>query len=158
GGAAHVDWKPFNHPQLGALEIGGWNRFHAFSNPPLPFLENEIARFPKWIIWQALTSPKLELVAANADPLGNDNWRIRLIVQNAGWLPSYGSKRALARKVVRGVIAEIALPEGGKLVQGEIRDELGQLEGKAYKHSGVSFWPDYNVTDDRLKVEWVVHC
>ena len=29
-----------------------------------------------------------------------------------GWLPSYVSKRALERKVVRGVIAEIALPAG----------------------------------------------
>ena len=32
----------------------------------------------------------------------------------------------------------------------------GQLEGKAYKHTGVSFWPDYHVTDDRMKIEWVV--
>ena len=66
------------------------------------------------------------------------------------------SKRALERKVVRGVIAEIALPAGATLVSGKRREELGQLEGKAYKHTGVSFWPDYHVTDDRLKVEWVV--
>ena len=31
GGVAHVAWKPFEHPQLGHVEIGGWNRFHAFS-------------------------------------------------------------------------------------------------------------------------------
>ena len=30
-------------------------------------------------------------------------------------------------------------------------DDIGQPEGKAYKHTGVSFWPDYNVTDDRIK-------
>ena len=36
------------------------------------------------------------------------------------------------------------------------REEKGQLEGKAYKHTGVSFWPDYHVTDDRMKLEWVV--
>ena len=65
------------------------------------------------------------------------------------------SKRALERKVVRGAIAEIALPEGATLVQGKRRDDVGQLEGKAYKHTGVSFWPDYHVTDDRVKVEWV---
>ena len=66
------------------------------------------------------------------------------------------SKRALERKVVRGVIAEIALPAGATLVHGKRREELGQLEGKAYKHTGVSFWPDYNVTDDRAKIEWIV--
>ena len=120
----------------GKIEIGGWNRFHAFRNPPPQFLERELARFPKWLLWQALTSPKLELVAAEADALGDDNWRVRLVVQNTGWLPSYVSKRALERKVVRGVIAEIALPAGAKLVHGKRREELGQLEGKAYKHTG----------------------
>jgi hypothetical protein len=156
GGFAHVGWKPFDHPQLGKIEIGGWNRFHAFSNPPPAFLEKELARFPKWMLWQALTSPKLELVAAEADPLGDDNWRVRLVVQNTGWLPSYVSKRALERKVVRDVVAEIAVPAGAKLVHGKRRQLLGQLEGKAYKHTGVSFWPDYNITDSRVKVEWVV--
>jgi hypothetical protein len=31
--------------------------FHAFGNPPPAFLEREVARFPKWLVWQALTSP-----------------------------------------------------------------------------------------------------
>ena len=60
------------------------------------------------------------------------------------------------RKTVRGVIAEIALPPGATLAAGKARDDAGQLEGKAYKHTGVSFWPDYHVTDDRLKLEWIV--
>src|SRR4029077_3385354 len=90
----------------------------------------------------------------HADPA--DSWCVLLVVQNTGWLPSYVSKRALERKVVRGVIAEIALPPGAKLLSGKRREHLGQLEGKAYKHTGVSFWPDYNITDDRIKVEWVV--
>ena len=81
---------------------------------------------------------------------------MRLVVQNTGWLPSYVSKRALERKIVRGVVAEIALPAGASSCTGKRREELGQLEGKAYKHTGVSFWPDYHVTDDRMKVEWVV--
>ena len=156
GGAAHIPWKPFDHPQLGRVEIGGWNRFHAIGNPPLQLLEREVARFPKWLLWQALLSPKLELVVADAQPLGEGNWRVRLVVQNTGWLPSYVSKRALERKVVRGVIAEIVVPPGGELVAGRRREDLGQLEGKAYKHTGISFWPDYHVTDDRAKFEWVV--
>ncbi len=58
GGLAHIPWKPFAHPQLGAVEIGGWNRFHAFSNPPPQCLERELERFPRWLLWQALTSPQ----------------------------------------------------------------------------------------------------
>ncbi|HVF65700.1 MAG TPA: M14 family metallopeptidase [Casimicrobiaceae bacterium] len=156
GGAAHVPWKRFAHPQLKDVEIGGWNRFHAFSNPPPKFLERELERFPKWLLWQALISPKLALVHAGGQRVGSNAWKVTLVVQNEGWLPSYVSKRALARKVVRGLITEIGLPDGAKLLSGKLRDEHGQLEGKAYKHTGVSFWPDYNITDDRVKAEWVV--
>jgi len=115
-----------------------------------------VARFPKWLLWQALLSPRLEPVAADAVALGEGTWRVRLVVQNTGWLPSYVSKRALDRKVVRGVIAEIALPAGAELASGKRREDIGQIEGKAYKHTGISFWPDYHVTDDRAKVEWIV--
>ena len=58
GGVAHIPWRAFDHPQLGRIEIGGWNRFHAFGNPPPAFLERELARFPRWLLWQSLTSPK----------------------------------------------------------------------------------------------------
>jgi hypothetical protein len=98
----------------------------------------------------------MEMVAADAVKVGEGAWRVRLVVQNAGWLPSYVSKRALERKVVRGVVAEIVLPPGAELVSGQRREDIGQLEGKAYKHTGISFWPDYHVTDDRAKVEWIV--
>ena len=57
---------------------------------------------------------------------------------------------------MREVLAEISLPDGAELISGKRREGMGQLEGKAYKHTGISFWPDYHVTDDRAKMEWVV--
>jgi len=156
GGAAHHGWKPFRHPQLGEVEIGGWDRFHAFGNPPLPLLEREIAKFPRWLLWQALCSPQLELVHAGAEALGDGTYKLTLVIQNVGWLPTYVTKRALARKTVRGIFTELDLPDGATLATGKLREDIGQLEGKAYKHTGVSFWPDYNVTDDRIKREWIV--
>jgi hypothetical protein len=107
-------------------------------------------------VWHALTSPRLELVHAGSEDVGDGLHRITLVVQNTGWLPSYVSKRALDRKVVRGLVAEIELPQGGALVEGKRRAEHGPLEGRAYKHTGISFWPDYHVTDDRMKLTWVV--
>ncbi len=156
GGAAYRDWRAFDHPQLGRVEIGGMDRFNAFGNPPLALLEHEIARFPKWLLWQALCSPKLELVHAGAHALSDGTWKVTLVIQNTGWLPTYVSKRALARKTVRGIVAELVLPEGASLATGKLRDDVGQLEGKAYKHTGVSFWPDVGLTDDRVKLEWIV--
>ena len=151
-GKGYVDWYPFDHPQLGKIELGGWDNVYAFRNPPPPFLEKELALFPDWLVWKALISPRLELYEASATPVGDGAYRVRLVVHNTGWLPSYGTKKAVEKKVVRGVIAEIELPEGATLETGKPREQLGQLEGRAYKEAS----GDSDPTEDRVKVEWVV--
>ena len=83
-GEAYVDWHEFNHPQLGPVEIGGWDILNSFHNPPLHLLEKEIAPFPQWFVYQALMSAKLELVEASATRLGDGTYIIRLVVENAG--------------------------------------------------------------------------
>lgn len=34
GGEGFMPWTPFDHPQLGPVEIGGWKRMLTFRNPP----------------------------------------------------------------------------------------------------------------------------
>jgi murein tripeptide amidase MpaA len=155
-GRGHVDWRPFDHPQLGPVELGGWNKVRAFNNPPPHRLEAEVARFPQWLLWQALVSPKLELRETAVTALGNDTWRVRLVVENTGWLPTYVTKMAVQHKLLRGVLAEIALPAGASLVEGRPREALGELEGWAYLHTGISFWPNRKPTADRAHADWIV--
>jgi murein tripeptide amidase MpaA len=159
GGQAHADWKPFMHPQLGEVEIGGWDKLNYWRNPPPHLREREVARFPAWMTQIALSLPKLALLRTEVRALGPDTWRIRFAVGNGGWLPAYVTKRALSRKVVRGVIFEIHLPEGNaavSLVSGKPRIEGPQLEGHAPKASLQAFLPNREVTSDRAVVEWVV--
>jgi hypothetical protein len=80
---------------------------------------------------------------------------VRLVVHNTGWLPTYVTKKALDQQITRGVITEITLPDGATLAGGRMRQEHGQLEGRAYKRAA-SFAPDDSTTD-RLKTEWIVH-
>ncbi len=158
-GKGYVDWYPFEHPQLGRIELGGWNMQYAWRNPPPQYLEREIAPFADWLTWHALISPRLELHSAQATSLGQDKYLVRLVVQNTGWLPTYISKKALERKVVRGVICEVRLPEGAKLLSGEERHDFGQLEGRAYVGTSATPWAVWRLggTPDRLKAEWVIH-
>ena len=88
--------------------------------------------------------------------MGGDVYRIRLVVQNTGWLPTYVAKRALERKSVRPIIAEISLPDGATLPVGRAREELGQLEGRNLKAAS-GFSPVADATDDRAHFDWVVH-
>lgn len=153
----YVDWYPFDHPQLGPVELGGWDRLYAFTNPPPAFLERELARFPEWLVWHLNVSPKLELLETSATHITADTYRLRAVVQNTGWLPTYVTKQALQKGVVRGVICELDLPADVTLQTGALREEGRQLEGRAYApaspttpgHPGES-------TLDRVKVEWVV--
>jgi murein tripeptide amidase MpaA len=156
GGQAHVDWYPYEHPQLGKVEIGGWDRMNYWRNPPAHLREREAARFPAWLKTLALSLPKLELLQASAESVGPDTWRVRLAVANAGYLPSYVSKRALERKVARGTVFEITLPEGAGLVNGKARIVGAQLEGHAPKASLQAFLPNREITGDRAVAEWLV--
>ncbi|MGJ3238102.1 MAG: carboxypeptidase, partial [Anaerolineae bacterium] len=70
---------------------------------------------------------------------------------------SYVSKQALAKKAVRGVVAEIDLPDGATLTQGKAREVLDQLEGRNETASSATPWSISPSTADRVKVEWVVH-
>ena len=155
-GKGYIDWYKFDHPQLGEVEIGGWDKINTFRNPPPHLLEREIAKFPDWLIYNAMTSPKLELVEVKKEKIDADTHRITLAVQNTGYLPSYVSKRALARKQSRGVVAEITLAAGQELVAGKVRELLGELEGRAYKHTLMSFWTDTAPTADRVVATWLV--
>ena len=102
---------------------------------------------------EAEGDPRLELYEARVTPLGDDAYHVRLVVHNTGWLPTYVTKKAAEKKVVRGVVCEIELPEGATLETGKLREELGQLEGRAYKPASPRA---DDATEDRAKVEWVV--
>ena len=160
GGQAYVDWKPFEHPQLGAVEIGGWDKMNFWRNPPPALREREVQRFPVWLTQIALSLPKLELLRTEVRALGPDTWRVRFAVANSGWLPAYVTKRALQRKAVRGVMFEIHLPPqydaSVSLVSGAPRFEGPQLEGHAPKNSLLAFLPNRGITADRAVAEWVV--
>ncbi len=159
GGKGYIDWYEFDHPQLGKVELGGWDDLYAWSNPPSEYLEKEITPFTDWLIWQCLTTPRLELFDIKSTALGDDSYLVQMAVHNTGWLPTYSSKKALEKKVVRGVIAEIELPEGATLKTGKKREEIGQLEGRAYTGVSANPWAfgASSNTADRAKVEWVIH-
>lgn len=154
-GKGYVDWYPFEHPQLGQVELGGWDSMQAWRNPPPEFLEAEIARFPDWLVWHLLISPRLEIYQASAHNLGDDTYKIQLVIHNTGWLPTYITQRALDQKLVRGCVCEIELPMGATLEIGKPSAELGQLEGRAGKPSAPN-WRQTDPTKERAKVEWVV--
>ena len=158
-GKGFVDWYAYDHPQLGRVELGGWDPLFSFWNPPTRLLEEEVARFPRWLVWHALLSPELKL-DVTSQALGDDTYLIRAVVTNRGWLPTHITKHALDKKLVSGVICEIILPDGAELMQGARRADLGQLQGRAHQPASMFGWAGAvaDPTDHRCKAEWLVRC
>ena len=154
-GKGYVDWYPFEHPQLGEVELGGWDMMFAWGNVPPRFLEREIAPHADFAIWHLLISPRLEVHSLNVEALNEGVYRVRLVLQNTGWLPTNVSDKAVERKAVRPLEVELTLPEEAKLLAGDRKVDLGQLEGRVHKRSPLWWWGD-DATGDRAKAEWVI--
>jgi len=154
-GEGYVDWYPFEHPQLGQVEIGGWDIVRFWFNPPLKRLEDELRPHTDFALFLALVSPRLEIRSFESTPAGEGAYRLRLILENSGWLPTHGSQKALERKAVRPIEAELELPDGARVVSGKEREDAGQLEGRVERRN-IYWWGGDISTSDRTKVDWVV--
>ncbi len=152
-GEGYVDWYEFDHPQLGRLELGGWDFMETWRNPPRHLLEAEVAPLADFALFCCQVSPRLEILAVETESNGPSH-HISLVLQNTGWLPTNVSEQALKSKAVRDLEADIALPEGARLVSGEAKAMLGQLKGRDHAWAFASWNNDS--TSDRVKVEWVV--
>ena len=152
---AYVDWYEFEHPQLGTVELGGWDVMACWANVPFKFLRDEIAPHADWALWHLLISPLLAVRSLDVEPLGDRRYFVRLVLENTGWLPTYVAQKALDRQSVRPLEVELTLPEGARVVAGELRTEVGQLEGRVHLRSAL-WWGTDQGTSDRAKLEWVV--
>jgi murein tripeptide amidase MpaA len=154
-GGGYVDWYPFDHPQLGEVELGGWDLVRFWFNPPLSRLESEVKPHADFALFLALVSPRLELRSFESTPVGDGAYRLRLVLENTGWLPTNVSEKALERQAVRPIEVELELPEGSQVATGKAREEIGQLGGRVERRS-VIWWAVDHSTNERAKLEWVI--
>ena len=150
-----MDWYPFEHPQLGEVEIGGWDLVRFWFNPPLSRLEAEVGPHADFAIFLALASPQLEIRSFESTRVGDGAFRLRLVLENAGWLPTNVTEKALERKAVQPIEAELELPDGARVVTGKPKEEAGQLGGRVEDRS-VTWWGVDHSTKNRALVEWMV--
>lgn len=155
GGKGYVDWYPFDHPELGRVELGGWDMLFTWRNPPHNFMGAEAELHIKWFKALCETLPRLEIHLFEAKPLGDSRYLVTLVVDNLGFLPSFTSEQAKKRKAVRPVRAEIQEQPGLKILSPKQLQELGHLEGRSHLLDQTIF-DTATATSNRGKVEWVV--
>jgi hypothetical protein len=152
---AYVDWYTFDHPELGRVELGGWDLINYWFNIPFDRLEQEVAPHSDWAIFHALVSPLLEVRSLDVERLGETSFLVRIVLQNSGWLPTSVTEKAVERQAVRPIEVELEVPDDARVVGGDVKTETGQLRGRADKRS-TTWWANDESTGDLAKLEWVV--
>ncbi len=151
-----VDWYPFEHPQLGPVELGGWNQLHSWTNPPRHLLCDEVDRHADFAVAQALAAPRVEIRHSSVEAVGDGTWRVTIGVANTGWLPTTVSAHARTHDLVRPIVADVhAAPASGggvEVLDGSRRRTLGQLAGS----SAARFTNATEGTPDRTTCSWLV--
>ncbi len=127
-GAGFADWTPYDHPQLGPVEIGGWRRKFTSQNPPPHLLQGEVELYVPWMLWLAEISPRIVVRDLETTSVGSGVVRVTGIVENEGYLPTYITNRALENETAVPVRVTLELTDA-ELVTGSLRTTLGHLMG-----------------------------
>jgi hypothetical protein len=122
-------WRKAQHPQLGEVEVGGFDGRVGISNPPYEKLAETCASQCAAFLRVAALLPQVSVEVVSSEKAGTDHTRIELRVANRGYLGTYGL--ASAKKLPHAEPLRIcAEGEGVSLVApAESVVEIGHLEG-----------------------------
>jgi Zinc carboxypeptidase len=136
GGKGFVAWKPYKHPTLGEVEIGGAVPY-ADNTPPAKMIDGLLKGQVPWVFEVAKKMARIKIADARVRNLGGGVYEVKVWVENTGGLP-YPTAMAGRNQRVLPVIVTLA-GQGFDIVAGK-------------KRSLVQAVPSYGSTS----VTWIV--
>ncbi len=128
-GKGFANWKSYNHPQLGPVEIGGWDTKFTRQNPPVEMLKEEIEKYVPWMTWLAEISPRVVIRESKVSVIEKGKVvKVSLAIENEGYLPTNITTRAVEMEIAKPVRAMVEVKDA-ELVSGKPRADLGNLDG-----------------------------
>jgi hypothetical protein len=107
-GANFVEWAPFDHPEYGPVEMGGWSKFGSRVNPR--FMSMEVFhRNMAFTLYHADQMPLVKMGESRVESLGGDMYRVQVDIRNERAIPTI-TTRAMTTRAVRPDILSV---EGG---------------------------------------------
>jgi hypothetical protein len=104
-GDQFVDWAPFEHPQFGPVEMGGWKKLSGRVNPR--FMSMELFhRNMAFTLYHADQMPLMKLGATAVERLGGNTFRVRVDIRNDRLIPTI-TEKARRNRVVRPDILSV---------------------------------------------------
>ena len=130
GGAGYIDWYSFDHPQLGQVELGGWDRWST-SNPPEHLIAEELERNNQWVLSFAERLPQVAISNASVTEVDGDPgvFEIRVAVTNTGWMPTATAYAREILEIAKPVTISVTLANAELEEDQASQHSLGTLPG-----------------------------
>jgi hypothetical protein len=122
-----VDWKPFDHPELGPVEIGGFAPY-ARLEPPRDAWDDLAGRHFEWFVGLGELLPRVMLAECTREEVGDGVWRVEAVLENDAFLPLL-SRSARRTRTTRPARVTLHLPEGATLLAGDPQGLVRDLPG-----------------------------
>jgi len=98
-GENFIEWAPFDHPDFGKVEMGGWNKFGSRVNPR--FMSMEVFhRNMAFTLYHADQMPLMRMGDTAVESLGGGMYRVRVDIRNERLIPTIMA-RAVSTRAVR---------------------------------------------------------
>lgn len=154
-GKGFINWKPFEHPQLGPVEIGGFEGKFVVQNAPPRFLAQECQKNARFFYRHVRTLPRLVIENTVVEKLDASTWKISFDVANLSYLPTYLTSMSKEIKVARPVEVELC---GAVVLDGKAKRELPQLEGYSAVRGGfhTGSYRGAGVPQQKKHLSWIV--
>ena len=92
-GDQYVEWKEFDHPQFGKVEMGGWKKTQG--RVPPRFMNEELChRNMAFSLYQADEMPQMKIGETKVEAIGGGVYRVRVDFTNTKLTPTIMAKAA----------------------------------------------------------------
>lgn len=127
-GKGFVNWTPYDHPQYGAIEIGGWVYNYFTQNPPAKFMEEEWKKNSPFDLKHAASLPLIRIADIETTPLKDNLVRLKVTIENEGFLPTNVTQKAIQNKVAKPVMVKLEL-DNAEIMTGSAETDIGHIKG-----------------------------
>ena len=121
-------WKKATHPQLGEVELGGFDPRVGIWNPPYERLPETCATQSAAFLRVAALVPRIEVEVVSKDRSGGRT-RVELRVINRGYMASHGIPSAKALPLSEPLRLSVQAQGATLLAPAQSRVEIGHLDG-----------------------------
>ena len=150
-GSAFVDWKEYDHPTYGKIEIGGFKKNFGRAHPGF-LLEEDSHRNMAFTLYHAHQTPHLVIDEIAEKDLGGGLTQVTAVVTNTRIIPTHAS-HDLKNNIERPDYITI---EGADVQAGMIVQDRDRNQTREQKHSPQKLEVDNIPGMDSVVVRWII--